>query len=109
MINALWRLILTFIFLASLALVLAIIWDVPKYLGYELPGDFSKLPSTLLIILAMVTGIWGTWSRNAPKKIEIEEGKHFTSPIVPKEDIFAVPPPTSGELSAIEQANQVNK
>jgi uncharacterized integral membrane protein len=55
MINALWRFILTLIFLSALLLVLAIIWDVPTYLGYALPGDFSKLPATLLIILAMLT------------------------------------------------------
>jgi hypothetical protein len=44
----------------------------------------------------MITGIWGTWSRNTPKK-EIPEKrvKHFTDQVVPEEDIFAAPPPTS--------------
>jgi hypothetical protein len=110
MINALWRFILTLIFLTSLLLVLLIIWDVPKYLWYELPWDFSKLPTTLLILLAMITGIWWTWSREAQIKTQKEyKPSHYADQVVPKEDIFAVPPPTTGELSMVEQANQANK
>jgi hypothetical protein len=75
MINALWRLVLTTLFATSLLLVLAIIWDVPAMIGYTLPGDFAKLPATLLTILALITGIWGTWSRGHRKDTIVKSGK----------------------------------
>jgi uncharacterized membrane protein len=56
--NFLWRLILTLIFVAALLAILALAWDVPAYLGYNLPAELAKLPTTLLVVVAFVTGIW---------------------------------------------------
>lgn len=71
MVNVLWRFVLTILFLASLLGILAIVWEVPTYLGYNLPPELAKLPTTLLVVLALVTGAWGTWSRGVQKTREV--------------------------------------
>ena len=71
MANVLWRFTLTILFLISLVGILAIVWEVPTYLGYNLPPELSKLPTTLLVVIAFVTGIWWTWSRGKEKVREV--------------------------------------
>lgn len=86
MINALWRFVLTLVFMTSLLLVLAIIWDVPQIMGYTLPGDFAKLPATLLTILALITGLWGTWSRSHVQKKSPIQTTGVDIPLYPPRD-----------------------
>lgn len=62
MVNTLWKILFTSVFIISLSLILLIIWDVPAMLGYPMTIEFAKLPLTLLTILAMSTGISAAWS-----------------------------------------------
>jgi hypothetical protein len=83
MLNALWRFLLTLIFVMSLFAILALAWEVPAYLGYPLPAELSKLPITLLTITALITGIWGTWSRDEKRVIITPPTKSEAYPMSP--------------------------
>lgn len=78
MVNILWKVLFTAVFITALTLILLIIWDVPAMLGLPMTTEFAKLPLTLLTVFAMSTGISAAWSHQKVKAVKVSE-----EPVVP--------------------------
>ena len=68
MLNVLWRFLLTILFVVINLLILTLVLKVADpILGFVLSDEMRNLSIVILVILSLITGIWGTWSRAARK------------------------------------------